>query len=327
MFTSIITYVNCITKSCTRFWLRGAKTLLIALLVSEFIGMGTGVANASAPLRPTTVSSQHADSAPAITPFNGAIYVSWTARNAAHNLSLMTYKTTTRTFGPAQMLTDTTRADEGPSLATFKDNLYIAWMGTDRRLNIGRYNLTNPSHLTNKVTLNEYTTNAPSLTGYNGRLYIAWRGTNGHLNMISSTDGTHFGSKEVDAVVIKTSPTICDGSTDEYLLLAWEETSSGSPITVSLDFSEQYTLTSTSQLPVSLAPVNNAPPFWFHVAWRTTTDAHIRIGTSELGPVLKDPIVTTETTPYGPALTLSGGITYMSWTGTDAAQSVNILQL
>src|SRR5881227_3151034 len=138
-------------------WLlrRAALPLLLALLALGFVGASTGLASSSTPLRPATVSSQQADAAPAMVPFNGTLYVGWTGRNAAHNLNLMTYNPTTKVFGPAQALTDTTLLGSGPSLANFNSNLYVAWQGTDHRLNLGRYNPADATHLANKVTLSQ----------------------------------------------------------------------------------------------------------------------------------------------------------------------------
>jgi len=85
------------------------------------------------------------------------------------------------------------------------------------------------------------------------------------------------------------------------------------------DLKEVVTVASTSLLPVALAPAGVASPYVV-VAWRTATDAHVRTAVYEGGPFLHNPVYTTETTPYGPALYSP----YMSWAGTDAARSVNV---
>ncbi|HEY5005145.1 MAG TPA: hypothetical protein VII61_18430, partial [Ktedonobacteraceae bacterium] len=85
MLTAIIA-VKGTSKCRAWFWRRGAFPLLLALLMLSFVGVGTGAARSSAQLRPATVSGQHADSAPAMEVFNGTMYISWTGRNAAHNL-------------------------------------------------------------------------------------------------------------------------------------------------------------------------------------------------------------------------------------------------
>jgi hypothetical protein len=330
MLTAIIA-VKGTSKCRAWFWRRGAFPLLLALLMLSFIGVGTGAARSSAQLRPATVSGQHADSAPAMEVFNGTMYISWTGRNAAHNLILMTYNTTTRIFGPAHVLTETTLAGSGPALAAWNNNLYIAWRGTDNRLNVGRYNPANPTHLANKVTLNEHSNNAPSLRGFSIILYLGWRGTDGRLNIIASQDGSHFDEpdKNTFSTIIKTSPSLCTFGGGSHLFIAWEDMSASSHINVALydptGLWEKFTLTSTSQLPVSVAPLTSQP-YWVSVAWRTANNTHIHLGIFEQGisTTLQKPVNTTETTPYAPALTSYGGTFYMSWTGTDAAQSINV---
>ena len=179
----------------TWLWCRVAFPLLLALLALGFVGLSTALASSSAPLRPATVSSQQADSAPAMMAFNGTLYVGWTGRNAAHNLNLMTYTPTSKVFGPAQVITDTTLPGQGPSLANFKGNLYVAWMGSDHRLNVGRYDPTHPSVLADKVTLRVSSNQAPALAAFQSRLYLSWRGADGHLNIISSADASTFSTK------------------------------------------------------------------------------------------------------------------------------------
>jgi len=323
MFSNIVD-VKGTAKRGTWFWRRVALPLLLALLALGFVGLSTGLASSSAPLRPATVSSQQADSAPAMMAFNGTVYVGWTGRNAAHNLNLMTYNPTSKVFGPAQVLTDTTLPGQGPSLANFHGNLYVAWMGNDHRLNVGRYDPTNPSVLAEKVTLREYSNNAPSLAAFQGRLYLSWRGLDGHLNIISSADASTFTTKVTYGVVVRTSPSSV--AKNMVLFVAWEDMSASSHIVFArydpaqpTDLKEVVTVASTSQLPVSLAPAGVASPSVV-VAWRTATDAHVRTAIFEGGPFLHNPVYTAETTNYGPALYSP----YMSWTGTNAAQSVNV---
>ncbi len=323
MFSNIVD-VKGTTKRGTWLWRRVALPLLLALLALGFVGLSTGLASSSAPLRHATVSSQQADSAPAMMAFNGTLYVGWTGRNAAHNLNLMTYNPTSKVFGPAQVLTDTTLPGQGPSLANFNGNLYVAWMGNDHRLNVGRYDPTHPAVLADKVTLREYSNHAPSLAAFQGRLYLSWRGLDGHLNIISSADASTFTTKVTYGVVVRTSPSSV--AKNMVLFMAWEDMSASSHIVFArydpaqpTDLKEVVTVASTSQLPVGLAPAGVASPSVV-VAWRTATDAHVRTAIFEGGPFLHHPVYTQETTNYGPALYSP----YMSWTGTNAAQSVNV---
>ena len=276
---------------------------------------------------PTSVSTQQADSAPALIAFNGTMYVGWTGRNKTHNLNLMTYNLTSQTFGPAQMLTDTTLLGSGPSLTVLNGNLYVAWMGTNHRLNIGRYNPADPTHLANKVTLSESSNQAPSIAAFNGRLYLSWRGTDGHLNIISSADASTFDTKVTYSATVRTSPTLQTANTS--LFVTWEDTSANSHIVFA-----QYnpsnppvlnaivTTTATSTLPVSLFTAG-VPAQNLIVAWRTATDAHINLAIYQGDQNLHNQVTTPQTTPYGPALYMP----YLSWTGTDAAQSINVGQI
>jgi hypothetical protein len=133
-----ITAAKGTAKRQNNVWRRGVFALLVlALLMSGFVGRGTGIAHASARLLPPAVSSQRADAAPALSVYKATPYIGWTGTNTAHSLNLMTYNSTTKVFGPAQMLAETTLAGSGPSLTTWNSTLYVAWRGTDNRLNVG----------------------------------------------------------------------------------------------------------------------------------------------------------------------------------------------
>jgi hypothetical protein len=323
--------LNCIevrgsTKWGIQLLRRVGLPLLLALLALGFVGMSTGFANASAPLRSATVSTQQADSAAALSAFNGTIYVGWTGRNAAHNLNLMSYDQTKQTFGPAMVLTDTTLPGSGSSLAILNGNLCVAWMGTDHRLNVAFFKPGDPTHLANKVTLSETSDNAPSMTTFNGRLYLSWRGTDGRLNLISSADASTFNTKVTYNIAVRTSPTL--QTANSVLFVAWEDTSASSHIVFAqydlsnpAALSAVVTTTTSSTLPVGLFTAGVAAPD-LRVVW-TGSDAHINLGIFEGDQNLHNTVATTQTTSYGPALYAP----YMGWTGTDAAQSINVSQV
>lgn len=315
-------------KRSVLFWSRIVCALLLALVAAGFVGANTAGARTSAPLLPTTVSHQQADAAPVMESFNGTFYVGWTGRNAAHNLNLMTYDPTTGSFGPAQVLTDSTLVGEGPSLVTFYGNLYVAWLGKDQHLNVARYNLANPTVLANKVTLTETSPNAPALVAFNNRLYLSWRGMDGRLNLISSADGHIFGSKVTYGITIRTSPSLA--SANMYLLVFWENMTASSHLVVGRydptqpgNLTTIVTMTSTSQLPVGVAQAGVPQPY-ARVAWRTVSDARIRLGLFTGITTMQHYTTTTQTSLYGP--TLFDGA-YMVWTGTNAAQSVNVSRI
>ena len=281
----------------------------------------------SGDVRVSTVPS--ADSAPMLVPFNGTAYVGWTSMNADHNLALATYDTTKKGFGSPIVLTDRTLAGAGPSLEVFNSNLYVAWLGTDGHLNVARYNPADPTRLADKVTLNETSADAPSLAAFNGRLYLGWRGTDGHLNLVSSADTAHFDTRAPYDVTIRTSPTLV--ATPFYLFVGWEETGASSSIVIgrydpsnSADLHAVVT-TASSQLPIGLTFAGNAGYPGLRVAWRTPDDAHINLGLFGGSPVLQGIVPTAQTTLYGPMLTVAGrGGPFLSWTGTDTAQTVNV---
>lgn len=314
-----------IAKRGTWFWGQIVCALLLALLAVGFVEGNTVGAQSSVPLLPATVSRQQADAAPVMEAFNGTFYVGWTGRNAAHNLNVMTYNPTTGSFGPARVLADSTLVGAGPSLVTFYGNLYVAWLGKDLHLNIGRYNPANPSVLANKVTLRETSPNAPALAAFNDRLYLSWRGMDGRLNIISSGNGRTFGSKVTYGMTIRTSPSLAGANM--YLLVFWENMTASSHLVVGRydpsqpgNLSAIVTMTSTSQFPVGVAQAGVPQPY-ARVAWRTVSDAHIHLGLFEGITTMQQYTTTTQTTLYGP--TLFDGA-YMIWTGTNAAQNVNV---
>jgi hypothetical protein len=310
------------TKRRTWLWRRVAMPLLLALLALDFVGISTGMASTAVPQRPAVVSMQQADAAPAVSIYLATAYIGWTGRNAAHNLNLMTYHQASQTFGPAITLTDTTLVGAGPSLAIFNGNLAVAWMGTDHRLNVAFFKPGDPTHLANKVTLSETSNYAPSIVTFNGRLYLSWMGTDGRLNIISSADASTFNTKVTYNISVMNSPTL--QTADGVLFVAWEDTSSHI-VFAQYNPSNPGTLnavvitTSTSTLPVSLFTAGVAAPD-LRVAW-VDSNAHINLGIYEGDSTLHNVIITTQTSPYGPALYMP----FLSWTGTDAAQSVNIM--
>lgn len=319
---------KCAFKYGAWLWWRGALALLMALLALGFIDTSTGVASSVIPSSPAIVSQQQADSAPVMEEYNGAFYVSWTGRNATHNLNLMTYNPTTQSFGLAQILTDTSVVGSGPSLATFFGNLYVAWQGNDNRLNVGRYNPANPSVLANKVTLNERSTSAPVLAGFNNRLYLGWTGVNGHLNLISSVDGSTFGSKITYAAIARTSPSLAGAG---VLSIVWESVNIATESIIVAQVSDPLHTTTlnevvtnaNSQIAVGIASAGVPEP-WLRMAWRVSTDGHIRLGVFESNPVIQNYVYTSQTTLYTP--TLFDGA-YLIWTGTDNNQSINVSQV
>lgn len=306
----------------TWLWRRFVLPLLLALLALSLVGMSTGMASTALPQRPAVVSTQQADAAPAVSIYLSTAYIGWTGRNAAHNLNLITYNQASQSFGPAITLTDTTLVGAGPSLAIFNGNLAVAWMGTNHQLNVAFFKPGDPTHLANKVTLNETSNYAPSIVTFNGRLYLSWMGTDGHLNIISSADASTFNTKVTYNIAVMNSTTL--QTADGVLFVAWEDTSShlvfaqynsSNPATLNA----VVTTTTTSTLPASLFTAGVAAPD-LRVAW-IDSNAHINLGIYEGDSTLHNVVTTTQTSPYGPALYMP----FLSWTGTNTTQSVNIM--
>lgn len=159
-------------------------------------------------------------------------------------------------------------------------------------------------------------------------MYLAWRGTDGRLNLISSVDGGTFDPKVTYDIQVKTSPSLV--AANMYLYVCWEDTGAQSHVVAgyydpshpkSLD--GVITLTATSQQPVGVSGAGVPAP-WVNMAWRSASDAHILLGVFEGDATVHHVVTTAQTTLYTPALFDSA---YMSWTGTDAAQSVNVSQI
>lgn len=323
---SNISAMKRVTQRRVQWWRRVALPLLAALMMLPVIGVSPVAASYSVPHRPTTVSSHRADAAPALIAYSGTLYVGWTGRNASHNLNLMTYNPTNQSFGPAQVLTDRTLLGSGPSLAVFNGNLYVAWRGADNHLNVGRYNQSDPTHLANKVTLSDTSYNAPSIATMGGNFYLSWRGTDGRLNIISSADASTFSSKFTYGNIAANSPSLVVAN--GYLFLNWNDATSlsleigrynpANPATLSA----VVPLNSTSQFTAGLAPAAYSNPY-ASLAWRIS-NAHINLGIFKGSQSLSSVVPTTQTTPYSPALALLNGKAYMSWTGTNSDQSVNV---
>src|SRR5262249_10483762 len=104
-----------------------------------------------------------------------------------------------------------------PAITWFRNELYIAWRGTDDRVNIEDVST---GH---KTTLSETTSAAPALAVYNRRLVLAWTGTDAqhHLNVLSSTDGVHWGNKGTLAQTTFASDGPALTAYGRFLVLAW----------------------------------------------------------------------------------------------------------
>jgi hypothetical protein len=130
-------------------------------------------------------------------------------------------------------------SDRSPALATFNARLFIAWKGNGNfHLNVMSSDrlaippppdvgsaIPYPVHFdsSRKRTLDEYTPVGPALAAFNGRLFMAWTGIDefAQLNVISSADGVTW--RNQDKVVVREDsrygPALC--AFQGRLYMAW----------------------------------------------------------------------------------------------------------
>jgi hypothetical protein len=132
------------------------------------------------------------ESSPALTAFDGRLYIAWRGDNSAHQVNVESSSNGVD-FGNKVLFPENTIGS--PALTVFDRRLYVAWTGTDHRLNVE--SSSNGVNFGNKVTLPESSDAGPALTGFGSDLEIAWAGTDKdhHLNVESSSNGVNFGNK------------------------------------------------------------------------------------------------------------------------------------
>jgi hypothetical protein len=205
-----------------------------------------------------------------------------------------------------------------PAIATFRNQLYIAWRGTDNRLNIE--NLATGS----KTTLPDVDTTsaAPALTPFGGRLVLAYTGTDAghHLNVLSTTDGVHWGDKGILGQTTFASDGPALTAYGRFLVIAWTGTDTRLNDAYSVDsmnfgpantFGAYYG--ATSQYGPALITLNGD----LYVAW-TGTDT--RLNYLDLRTSQKTILRAGGQFPHSnnaPSLASDGNQLYLAWTGMD----------
>jgi hypothetical protein len=248
---------------------------------------------------------------------------------------------------------------ETPAMAVHNGRLFVAWTGTDpsHRINISSTtNFDSVEFTSTKQVLDETAHSNPALASYRGRLFLAWAGGGGlggaepnlQLNLMSSADGTNW-STPIERITLSHKSTYgpalavqrtTDGS--DYLFISW----------ASVDRNIVY---------VSYAPDDNISQLetgWKAVTWDgshlagslaspTMTSAGQRIYVNWLGANQalnsgstddgSQPVSSLwshfERSVFSPAVkpgplglfdvATSFGLVY-AWTGTDAANSLNV---
>jgi hypothetical protein len=202
---------------------------------------------------------------------------------------------------------------------------------------------TSKDHITNKLTLHEWSPVSPSIAFCNGNLYLAWKGDYGNdkLNVMVSTDG----GASFDYRHLFTSPTetssdapalASDGRT---LFIAWKGSDNDglNVATVALDpvsgtptdiinkaFPGNDKLNETSPVRPALAVLNGN----VYLAWKGDGNDELNVsvstdaGASFPGGPFKF-TSTTETSPAAPTLGTNDGSLFIGWKG-DGNDNLNV---
>ena len=136
---------------------------------------------------------------PALAIYNAQVYLACTEDDAAGTLTLMR-STDGVTFRDKIELPEYSRC--APALRAYKNGLVLAWTGTDSYLNLLAWRDSEPwaassfiALLAGGKTLGEWSNVSPAVETNGNVVYLAWTGGDGRLNVMSSPDGTAFGSK------------------------------------------------------------------------------------------------------------------------------------
>jgi len=109
-------------------------------------------------------------------------------------------------------------SDHSPALAAFNGRLYLAWKGND---NLNVSSSTDGQNWDPQIMFDEFTPHGPALASFNGRLYIGWTGTDEFalLNVMSTDDGVNWGNKVTIREDSQYGPALC--AFDGKLYIAW----------------------------------------------------------------------------------------------------------
>jgi C1A family cysteine protease len=180
-----------------------------------------------------------------------------------------------------------------------------------------------------KVVLSDTSRYTPALADFANVLALAWTGTDSpsHLNIMTSSDGYHFGNKVILMDTSFDGPALAAGGT--RLFIAWAGTDSKHHLNVmsstnGRDFVNKVTLEEQAAFGPALAYGNNR----LFLAWVGTDSHHsINILSSSDGVHWDYPTVTlSENSDSAVALCWIGNLLYLLWQGTDPGSRLNLLQ-
>lgn len=295
---------------------------------------------------------------PSSTTFNSAL--AWTGTDAAHHVNVLT-SADGQHFGSKMTLNET--AISSPAVAAILSGpsatrvLVVAWTGTDARhsLNI-IFDVFDVTGHRSKRTLVDTSIAGPALVrnqflaGEN--LQLAWTGTdvNHSLNVLQLDEvGLHVGNGDITGLTLGPKTTLParlnsfdgPGLTSEIfqdqttLLITWAQASGSllSLVDVSPGVTNGAVFFSSQTTVVRPGLLALASPAGLHFWWSWTgTDPRHSLNLMDTGNFTQWPgPVTTfvETATGGPALGSVAGASQLllAWTGTDAAQHLNIATL
>lgn len=182
------------------------------------------------------------------------------------------------------------------------------------------------------VELPESTDVGVAIGEFNGRLHLAWTGLgNRNLNVMSSVDGFRWERKVTLPYTALSRPAIA--SFGKMLVLSWTDTEGRIRFVTSTDgtaWSQRRSLGDGCGVAFADDRSLDAPALRsfegrLHLAW-TGLDRVVRVASTDTTCAWRL-TASSETSPYGPSLSVMNGTLVMTWAGTDARQSINTAEI
>ncbi len=261
--------------------------------------------------------------------------IAWTGTDFQQHINIASSNNTTSI---KQKIKLNESSIDGPGVAFGNGTILLGWTGTDLSNHINTVSSNSVLSFNsspNKQTLIETSHFGPAVTFGNGLFFVAWIDSNHHINIRSSNDGINF--SDIDKVILdETSnarPAFSHIDGNLYLLWIGQDINNSINISKSTDngktFTDKIILKDSSDYPPHLAS-NNGILF---LAWtgrdilrRLNEDtAEEDIGISGIGKGNK--LTFSDSSIAAPSLSKYNGNIFISWTGTDIQQHINIATL
>lgn len=282
--------------------------------------------------------------------------LAWIGTDSARHLNVSESSGNGMSYGNKRTLnglngTTNETSNDSPSVLVVPntDTVVLGWRGTD---SAGHLNVMYDVYGTNggerKLTLPETSPYPPSIAYFNNQLWIAWTGSdNGHsLNVAAITDQNGQLAEGTKTTLWSyhggTSPKLVPDTTDNQLLLSWQNNSANLGLRW-LEFARsadgatwtfgaqtaQTSIATPDMLVVNQPPAGMQPYYW---SWTGTDSSGFMniMQTAALSNWAVRPITFGDTTATTPVLGYAGGYNghanelLLLWTGTDRAHHMNI---